>query len=285
MKISFFASAVKYERWEKLLNSLKSNKIEYEVVFAGYLESDDIVRILKKYPELRYITTQNIKISQCYEVARRVCHGELVCWIDDDHVFSEGFADKVYEYWLTLNNPKVIIATQYVEKNTPENIEQYRFFPRNVNTPQMANCGIMSRTYLEELGGLDSRYIIARWNCDICMRALADGGKVEVFKDVCVTLDSNNKNGLANNYWSGWNEDSEQLENSWVIGGYKRYADPFMLREKDGNIIWYIPLENREVTLNRNDKFVPFKKDGLTLNSQYPYGFWFPTQMPEENNG
>lgn len=288
-KISFFASAIKSYNWKKVLDSLKSNKYPYEVVFAGYLEQDLIKEILPDAPELRYITTENIKPAQAYEAARRACTGELVCWMDDDHTFSDGFVDKAYDYWVSLNNPKAIIASDYVEKDSPEKMEDFRFYARNMNTPLMPLVGIMSKAYLDELGGIDSRYIKGRWMCDIAMRVLADGGKVYPYKEICAYLDSKNKNGLNNNFWSGWNEDSEQLENSWVVGGYERFQDPLLVVGKvTGNgqlekaTYLYTPINNREVTLKRNDKFSPFKEKTLLTNSQMPYGFWFP-MVVEEN--
>lgn len=291
-RISFFASAIKSYNWKPVLDSLKSNKEPYEVVFAGYLEEDLIKEIVKDSPEFRYITTDNIKIAQAYEVARRACKGELVCWMDDDHTFSEGFADKAYDYWMSLDNPKAIIASNYIEKGSEEKLEDFRFFARNMNTPLMPLVGIMSAQYLNELGGIDSRYIKGRWMCDIAMRALADGGKIYPYKEICVTLDSANKNGMHNNFWSGWNEDSEQLENSWVVGGYERFADSMLVLGKvDGynnverQAYLYTPINNREVTLQRNDKFVPFIEKTLAKSSQYPYGFWFPTITQEELNG
>ena len=278
IKISFFASAVKYHNWKSVLDSLRGGKYPYEVVFSGYLDKDLTEPFLYKYPELKYIETYNIKPAQCYEVARRACVGELVCWIDDDHTFSEGFVDKVYDYWdesWQISSWKKIITTEYIEKDTEENIDNYRFYARNLNTPQMPLVGIMNREYLDSLGGLDSRYIIARWNCDIAMRTLADGGKVVVFKYACVTLDSKNKNGLYNNFWSGWNEDSEQLENSWVIGGYKRFSDPLLVIDKNEKPYWHVPISNQEVTLKRNDEFVPFKDEDILRISQKPVGTWF----------
>lgn len=270
-KISFFASAIRPHLWQCLSDSLKGGKYKYEIVFAGFIDPE----ITKAYSDIRYIQTDNIKPAQAYEVARRSCKGELVCWIDDDHAFSEGFVDKVCDYWDEYGSYKTILTTEYKEIGTEENIDNYRFYARNLNTPQMPLVGIMNNEYLNDLGGIDSRYIIARWNCDITMRNLAFGGKTIVFKDVCVTLDSKNKNGLYNNFWSGWNEDSEQLENSWVIGGYKRFSDPLLVVEKNKQPYWFVPISNQEVTLERNDIFVPFKDEDILRISQKPVGIWF----------
>ena len=288
MKVSFFASAIKSYNWEKVLKSLKSD-FPYEVVFCSFFDKGILGDLLQgypeKYPELKYISVENLKIAQCYEIARRNCTGELICWIDDDHTFSEGFAEKVYNYWKSLNDPKAIVTTNYVEKDSDETIDDYRFYGRNMNTPQMPMCGIMSREYLDKLGGLDSRYIKGRWNCDIAMRALADGGKVYICRDATVHMDSSNKNGKYNNFWSGWNEDSEQVENSWVIGGYERFSDPLIVigcsPSDEQKTSCIVPINNREVTLKRNDEFVPFPEKNLLKNSTMPYGEWFP-QFEEE---
>ena len=272
MKLSFFASAVRPHLWQKLIDSLKGNTTPFEIVFAGFIDP----AITVKFPDIKYIKTENIKPAQCYEVARRNCTGELVCWIDDDHTFSEGFVDKVYEYWRSLKNERAVVAVNYVETGTEETIENYRFFARNLNTPQLGLCGVMNRTYLDTLGGLDARYIIGRWHADIQMRVLADRGKIEVFKGATATLNSKNKNGLYNNFWSGWNEDSEILENSWVIGGYKRFSDPLLVLERNKQPYYYVPICNREVTLKRNDEFVPYPDKELYEVSHAPVGIWFP---------
>ena len=74
IQVSLFASAVRPKMWPAYLKSLESSSVSYEVVFAGNTMPES------HHPRLRYITTGNIKPSQCYEIARRHCIGELISW-------------------------------------------------------------------------------------------------------------------------------------------------------------------------------------------------------------
>ena len=268
MKISLFASAIRPHLWPSLLDSLKSNKCEYEVIFAGYIESSLAKEITDKYSEFKYITTLDIKPAQCYEIARIACRGEIIAWISDDCVFPEGALDKILKYWEHNPSKKDILAIKTHDPECTNNdLNDQRFFSRNLNTPQMAVIGFISNEYLQELGGLDRRYIYGKFEYDICMRALADGGKIIKYEDFCIKIEHTQKNAEYTNDWSGVNEDSETLENSWVIGGYKDFEKP-IYSITENNIVPYFPISNREVTLKRLDEFEPFEDKDILEKSQ-----------------
>ena len=274
IKLSIFASAVRPHLWKAFLDSLKGGKYPYEVIFAGFIDPELSEPFTSQYPEFKYIQTQNIKPAQCYEVARRACNGELVLWSADDCRFSAGFVDKVVDYWWSLNNIKAIISCKTNENNQNETMQNHRFFGCNQNTPLMAPLGIMSRQYLQLLGGYDRRYISGQGENDFCLRVLADGGKVYLYEDVCIDIDHKNLHGSNTEFWSGYNEDRETLENSWVIGGYKPIPKPLLILQNHEAPYYYHPINNREVTLKRNDKFVPFEDKDLLNVSQEPKGIW-----------
>ena len=277
MKISFFASAVRPHLWKNLLGSLKGGQYPYEVVFSGFIDEELWKPFAEEYPEFKYVQTEDIKPAQCYEVARRACTGELVCWIADDCEFSEGFVDKVVDYWKSLDNEKAVICCKTNENGNNETMLNHRFFGRNQNTPQMAPIGVMSREYLNQLGGFDRRYICGQYENACSMMVLADGGKVHVYEYVCVNIDHKNKHGSETNFWSGYNEDREQLENSWVIGGYTPFPEPLIIlqtKPSDPPPYYYYPLQNTEVTLKRNDKHEPYEDKNLLTKSQSRKGQW-----------
>lgn len=283
-KISLFGSCVRPHLWKNFLNSLKGCNYPYEVVFAGFIDEELYKPFMDEYSEFKYVQTEDTKPAQCYEVARRNCTGELVMWIADDSVFSEGFVDKVVDYWNSLNNPRAIISCKTNENGNNETMLNHRFFGRNQNTPLMAPLGVMSREYLEKLGGLDKRYICGQYENDIVMRVIVGGGKVYIYEDVCVTIDHKNLHGSETNFWNGYNEDREVLENSWVIGGYVPSPPPFFITpknpkewiefEKEPSKFWYVPLNNTEVTLKRNDQFEGFEDKDLLTKSQSRKGQW-----------
>jgi len=280
VKLSLLASAVRPHLWTELLESLKGNKYEYEVIFAGFIDEELWKPYTEKYPEFKYIQTSDIKPAQCYEVARKSCQGELVCWIADDCRFSEGFVDKVVNWFSPLGEvvqKSFILSCKTNENNMNETMLNHRFFGRNQNTPIMAPLGVMRRDKLEEMGGFDSRYVCGQYENDVAMRMWAAGGQIFIFNDVCVTINHRNCHGSETNFWSGYNEDREQLENSWVIGGYvdsPKQMLIFPITPKDPPPYWYYPLNNTEVTLKRNDKFVPYDNKDLLTISQEPKGQW-----------
>lgn len=267
MQISFFASAIKVHLWEKVLDSLKSNTIGYEVVFSGWIDKGLIKEITEKYPNFRYINTLDIKPAQCYEIARRACKGDYIIWGSDDCEFPEKALDKIYNKIVTSKRKTILAINTIDPECMNNNLNDQRFFPRNVNTPQMAVMGCMDRNYLEELGGLDKKYVYGKWECDICMRVLADGGQILPYTDISINIEHTSKNWQYNNDWSGVNEDSESLENSWVVEGYKDFEKPLYVIGNAG-LIPYFPISNREVTFKRRDKFEPYEDEGITEKSQ-----------------
>jgi len=266
VKISLFASSVRPQLYPAFFKSLESEplKNEIEVVFAGN-------NFAKEYFDLnlpfKYIQTENIKPSQCYEIARRHCSGEVVVWTADDAECVGGILSKAYEYWKSQNNEKLILSLQTKESgyNLPVgalfDMDIHRFFGGRGSTPLMAPLGMMSRAYLEKLGGIDRRYVCGQYENDIVMRAYADGGTVEVFgdKDAHIDIDHLGKSiqigesttesdFLHRPFASGYHKDRQVLESSWV--------------------------KRDTVSLERNDSFEPFEDKDLLTVSQSNKGKW-----------
>ena len=274
IKISLFGSCVRPHLWRDFLNSLKGNKYPYEVVFVGFIDQELWQPFVDEYPEFRYIQTEDIKPAQCYEVGRRYSKGELVCWIADDCVFSEGFVDKVVDYWHSLNNPKAVISCRTNENGQNETMQNHRFFGRNRNTPLMAPIGVMNREYLDKLGGFDRRFLCGQYENNCVAMVLADGGRVYLNEDVCVSIDHKNAHGSETNFWNGYNEDRETLENSWVIGGFKPSPEPLLIIQGLKQPYYFYPLNNTEFTLSRNDRHEPFEDKDILIKSQSRRGQW-----------
>lgn len=277
MKVSLFAAAIRPHLWEELLNSLKGGKYEYEVIFCGHIDQDLVKEMFSGYFEFKYISTGEIKPSSCYEIARRACTGELIHWTADDSTYSSGFVDKVYDCYKRLcdkTSSPIIISCKTNENNMNETMENHRFFGRNQNTPLMAPLGVANREYINYLGGLDKRYISGQWENDLLMRAYVNGAKVYLYDDVCVNIEHANKHGKNNNFWSGYNEDREQLENSWCVGGYQSPPKPLVVLDGLNPPQTYWPISNVEVTLQRNDEFQPYPENISLTESCEPKGIW-----------
>lgn len=255
-KVSLFASSVRPQLYNSFFKSLKGTSVEYEVVFAG--NSDVLCRGDKVFT---YIQTGNIKPAQCYEIARRNCLGECVVWVADDCEFPNDVIGKAYNYWKSKNNEKLILSIQTKEtgygvpKGRLFNMNVHRFFGGKSDTPLMAPLALMSREYLNKLGGIDRRYTCGQYENDLVMRANADGGVVEIFggEDAYIDIDHMGKSLLLGEskterdflnrpFAKGYQKDREVLESSWTV--------------------------NKRIVLNRTDKFEPFEDKDILTKSQ-----------------
>ena len=294
MSVSLFASAVRPKIWEPLFQSLQNTTVNYEIVFSGnclpleipiksnedFIDVIDFKNINEKktvkniWKNLKYIHTNNIKPAQCYEIARRNCSMETVVWIADDCEFPDNVIGKAYDYWKSKNNEKLILSIQTKESgyNLPQgalfDMRLHSFIGGDYTTPLMAPLGMMSRKYLDELGGIDRRYVCGQYENDIVMRAYQDGGSVEIFgnKDCFIDIDhlgksflmgeSNTEADFLNRpFAKGYRQDRLVLEQSWLV---KR--SPFI-----GESV---------VSKTRLDTFMPYEDIDLLTKSQSNKGHW-----------
>lgn len=271
IKVSLFASAVRHPLFGMFLESLMNTSVEYEVVFAGFCTPEEI-EPFKKYKNFRYIQTGNVKPSQCYEIARRACVGELVCWVADDCEFKNDVIGKAYHFWKSLNNRKAVLSIQTKEYYLDNNgkvgdnfcdMTLHSFIGGDPTTPRMAPLGLMDREYLDELGGIDRRYIAGQYENDFIMRVYADGGKVVMFGDTQTYIDidhigkqrivqpgATHADFLTRPFATGYRKDRTVLEQSWCGGSGLRPR------------------------MQRFDKFEPFTDEDLLTKSQGPRGIW-----------
>jgi hypothetical protein len=234
--ISLIASAVRVQLYNLFLKSLEGTTVKVEVVFAGNrppeceLYSPDNV-------SFKYIKTANIKPAQCYEIARRAATGEVIVWVADDCEFPNDVIGKAYRYWKNKHDEKIVLSIQTKETgyNVPQcalfDMNVHRFFGGRINTPLMAPLGMISRKFLQEIGGFDRRYICGQYENDVVMRVIGVGGFVRIFggPDCFIDIDhlgkswligesSNNDDFLNRPFAKGYPQDRAILESSWADG-------------------------------------------------------------------
>lgn len=262
-KISLFASSVRPHLWKDFFASLQANDISFEVVFAGNLDpevvSENMPSFRNKEQTFRYIKTGNIKPAQVYEIARLACRGELLHWTADDAEYSPNLLDYVYHFWSAQKNNRIILSCQTIEDGNFVVLEHHRLFGRAYNTPQMAPLGFMSAAFLQEVKGIDRRYVSGQWDNDILMRAYNLGGKVVLFVERgAISLHHGKKHGgNSGTFRSGYKHDRVILEGAWAPQGrdqnltvtpFKRYdsgfepfdqnAEDFLTRSQGPSGIW-----------------------------------------------
>lgn len=273
--ISLIASSVRPHLWESCFESLKSNTIRYNVVFAGNITPDVYEPFQQKYKFFKYIQTGNIKPAQCYQVALKNACGFYIMWIADDCEFSENALDKIYAKAGSIGR-NGILSVKTNEDGKHNDLDDHRFFSENKNTPLMAPLGVMSRGDLSELGGFDRRFVSGQYENDVVMRALARGGKVVKFEDACVDIEHLKKHGSSTKFWTSYDHDRKILEDTWVFGGYKPIERPMRVFQpsQDVPMRLYFPITNREVSKMPLLPFEPYQKEDLLTVSQSHKGQW-----------
>jgi hypothetical protein len=282
MQVSLFASAVRFSLWKWFMLSLEDCSVDYEVVFSGPSTVGEIDEALterktvgddegeeycietKKYEIyhknffweigvkdaiLKHIYTNNIKPAQCYEIARRNCIGELICWVADDCEFKGDIIGKAYRYWKERNNPKLVLSLQIFD-HQPDRDEfcdmRTHILAPNPKAPLMAPIGMMSREFAEQLGGFDRRFVCGQYENDLVMAAYESGGSLEIFgnRQSYVDIDNWGKMKLIDPYcvpadfykrpFGKWyRKDRQVLENIWMKKNFRRSVVHEPYEDKD----------------------------------------------------
>ena len=161
----------------------------------------------------------DVKPAQCYEIAIRAAQGVLVHWTADDANYNHpglncpDLLDMVWEEYVG-RDPKTILAISTFEDGSNVS-EDHRFFFGKKETPCMAPFGFMNREWLMGLGGYDRNFICGQSENDVVMRALADGGRVELLKAAKVYVHHAQCHGDYP-FRNGYNADRAFLESCWV---------------------------------------------------------------------
>ena len=251
--ISLIASAIRKELFPDFMDSIHNTETaNIEVIFAGPLQPES-VRGIKN---LTYIQTGNIKPAQCYEIARRHSTGEVIVWVADDCEFVGGVLTKAFQHWKSYNDKKIILSLQTKESGygLPQgklfDMNIHRFFGGRKDAPLMAPLGMISRVWLEELGGFDRRYICGQYENDVVMRSFSRGGTVLIFgDDKCfIDIDHLGKSIRAGEckgqmgfikrpFAAGYKSDRAVLESTWW-SGVRFYSSPKSFEPYDENYLY-----------------------------------------------
>lgn len=245
--ISLVASAVRPEFWYRVYNSLLQNKTSFEIIFVGPRPCQNVM------PENFIYIPANVKPAQCYEIGLRAAQGEIVGWTADDANYNHSSLncphalDIVYQRYINSGDPKLILAMSTYEDGNNVS-ECHRFFFNQQETPRMAPFGFMNREWMRELGGYDRNFVCGQSENDLVMRALADGGRVELLQDAKVYVHHGECHGDYP-FRSGYDGDREFLESCWLVN-------------------------DRKVSPIRVKTFMPFTDYELRTVNQGPAGQW-----------
>jgi len=285
IKVSLIASSVRHQLYPELFKSLEGTSVEYEVVFAGTCEPE-------VYPWFKYITTANIKPAQCYEIARRGARGETILWTADDCEFNDDVVGKAYNYWKAQNDEKLILSIQTCESgyNTPEgqlfDMTKHVLLPHFTGSSLMAPLGLMSRKFMEDLGGFDKKYVCGQYENLAVIMAMEKGGRVEIFgdKDCFIDIDhlgksieigesTDQESFIKRPFASGYVNDREcLLQSCFKFRDSFKYKDPKHFY--DAEYVFNKLIERGEFKQIPVHDFEPYEDEDILTKSQSNKGQW-----------
>lgn len=179
VKISLACASVRPNRWKEIYNNLYDTKVDFEIVFVGPYESSfKLPRNVRHYKS-------SVKPSQAFEAACRFSNGEYVLPIADDLKFSSHFLDKMYHYTETndMNNTFIIPVLTLAGRNKPLALH----YKLNKDYPVLGLTLMMKKTILNNMRGIDNRFIYSCWNWDIALRFISDNYGRSVVAYDCIT--------------------------------------------------------------------------------------------------
>jgi hypothetical protein len=268
----------------EFLDSLKSTTIPFEVVLGGPLTNLQVRPFLERYSFLKYIHTSDIPPAQIYEATRRFCRGELIHWSCDDSDYSNISLEKVYNFYKTLP-PKSALSIKTVENCQNTDLDEHRFFGFNRESPLMCPLGVVSRDYIEKLGGFDRRFLCGQWENSAICRIYEDGGNVYKYEEGYIAIEHLKKHGKKSIFWKGYEGDRRILEDTWAIGpkpippvaDLMYGAKITMNGLKPPTVEWPRWLDTRKVSKKSQTGFFPYSDKDLLTISQCPRS-WPPSE-------
>ena len=235
-KISLFATAYRPQYWMNLYDTLRDNKISFEIVFVGPNEPS------YPLPDNFYYIKSNVKPAQCIEIATRCSVGELIMQIADDIEFVTDHAlDQLYDLYKTVNNELIMLSPRYLVNDVDLSELSTHFFYGDLSSPMLAVGMILSNSMYRSLGGIDKNFIAIHGESDIAMQLYALGGSV-LLSDVYINEDKGKSQGsdLCN---EAWKHDRKVLEDLWLGAGklrgirsrpFEPFTDERILEESQG---------------------------------------------------
>jgi hypothetical protein len=267
MSVSIFASAVRPKIWKSCLDSFQGTSCDFEVVFSGHNTEEEVAPFLKKYSFFKYIHTARTKPAQNYQVSLNHCTKETVVWFCDDAECNDDVIGKAYRYWKSQENEKLILSLQTKESGFGQkecalcDMNIHRFFGGRRSTPLMAPIAMMSRQFMNDLGGFDRRFVAGQYENLAVVMAMLAGGKVEIFgdKDCAVEIDH-----LRKSIDIGESTDMHSFLKRPFATGYahdRKILESIVSIRHDGTPVMQLPFE-------------PYEDTDLTSKSQSHRGQW-----------
>lgn len=252
--ISIFMAAARPKWWERMYESLKGNRCSYEIIAVGPNKPKHTLPHNFKYYQSFF------KPCQDYAIASQYATGELIGWGCDDATYFDDSLDIICEAYVK-HGPKTIFAQVSIEDRKDTRNDHF-FFWGCPDTPRMAPLAFLNRRWFWELGGYNRLFVAGQNENDLVMRAIQDGGKVELVENSIVQIHHKQVHRFRWNYHfrSGYWNDRRCLEEAWVKEGFGTFNDR--------------TLEHGTISKERLLPHYPFDYSNILTVGQGPQGEW-----------
>lgn len=234
--ISIIASSIRVDLWGKFYNSFSQNlnNVDIECVFVGPVSTNSELPY-----NFKHIKTENIKPSQCFEIGIRESQGDFIMIVGDDHIINTSL-DKFYMEYNNLSekrgNDKFFLLPLFKFGDVLTSAPYHRKITiphKNISTLG----ALINKKWVNQIGGIDRRFIGVYYDIDFIMRFLQDGGEVirTPSKELIIQEDqkSNDKRtrltskitsydrSVVDSFWVRLKEGGEKVPSDKVYGYYR----------------------------------------------------------------
>ena len=205
-KISVIIPSNNRKNWSRLIKNLKSDKIDYEILFIGPVYSHSKNKKIK-------IITSYLKPVQCLQIGLKYSTGNFIIQMADDCLLR-GTRDPLYRlYSLSKKYPNKIISCKYSVNKIPVKSYEYNYLPWDDKT-KLPIAPLVKKDDIKKVGGYDKKFIAVLSDIDLYLR-LKQSNKKFFFSNVYIDEDKrfNKSNNLLPTYWS---HDRSNLDRCWI---------------------------------------------------------------------
>jgi len=186
MKIPPFVSVItasnRPELWTDAYENINKDvgDLKFEYIFVGPVEPG-----FELPNNVRYIKTNNIKVTQCFEIGIREAKGDMLLFQADDVKFWDKGMFGIYSRYLELcaefGDDNVVVVPGFKDTYVPSKLRYNKYEAAPIAS---LNSALVSKDLLDRIGGIDTRLVGVYWDCDLAMRLHEIGVRFERFTGV-----------------------------------------------------------------------------------------------------
>jgi hypothetical protein len=206
--VSIYGYSTKPQYWINFYDNIRgSNSTPFEIVFCGDAEFNFTL------PDNFMYIYSKVKPVQCVEIARRACWGNLVFLVNDGCVFNKHCIDSMVSTYLENSSNKYnMVSTQYFQSFLTNDINE-RLLRLKDMSYYYINLLVKAET-IEDMGGLDTRFISSVYDHDLAMRMSLMGGSL-YYSPYSHIIQEYDREESLNKYKEYWEVDTSTIFSLW----------------------------------------------------------------------